>query len=147
LDHLFNDNLKTITMTKSLLASWQMYKKTRIHTTYFKYVSITKDSVLLGQLDKLSPKAQRVLQMQILKQMNRANNINEDNLVSLLIVELDLTDYTRQYKNRILKELKDINLISKVEGDTYVVNVAYINPFNDSQTREFVKQMMLTDIR
>lgn len=132
---------------KSLIASWQMYKKTRTNTTYFKYVSLTTDKTLLANLSGLRPSSKDILFDKILPQLNRANHVKDDNLVERLTIELDFGNVTRQYKSKMLKELKDINLLTKVKGDTYVINVAYINPFNDSQTREFIKQMMLTDVR
>lgn len=132
-------------MTNTLLASWQIYKKTSSSISYFKYVGITSDEILQKDIQNLSIRAKSIFLDIFFSVKNRANNINDENLIDRLIVEIDFSQYARSYKSKILKEFNDINLISKIGKDKYIVNVCYINPYNSEQMKLLVNQMMLAD--
>lgn len=136
-------------MENLLIDSWQIYKNVGMHSTYFKYIQITNDQTLLDNINSLSVTARDILYNQILPQLNRANRMKNENLVNRIVITIDYPWNSRFQKSRLLKEFYERNILAKCKipkrKNCFVVNIAYFNPFNAEQTKEFIQQMAKAD--
>lgn len=126
---------------QKLILLGQMYKKTGKTHNFHSYINVTSDPELLENLNKLSPRATELV-WEMVSQLKRANSIEDDQLIDRFIVQIewDSKDYNRAYRARMLNELYDINLITKVGNREYLMNPLYFNCLTHSQLNILLQQ-------